>query len=145
MKAVKEIAVKLENKPGTLSQVSDLLGANGVNILGLTVRAQGKSGTLCFVCTDPARVVNILESSGYAPKEHDVLAVEVPHHPGGLNAILKALRLAGSNVEYLYTCIGCHGAGESSIVVLAVDNLKAAYDALAADWIKLYGEELYNF
>jgi hypothetical protein len=145
MKAVKEIAVKLENKPGTLSQVSDLLGANGVTILGLTMRTQGKAGTLCFVCTDPARVMNILKSAGYAPKEHDVLAVEVPHHPGGLNAILKPLSLAGSNIEYLYTCMGCRGSGDSSIVLLAVDDMKTAQEALARDWIKLYGEELYTF
>lgn len=145
MKAVKEIAVRLENKPGTLSEVSDLLGANGVNILGLTVRTEGALGTMNFVCTDPPRVVNILESAGYAPIEHEILAVEVPHHPGGLNAILKPLKLAGINVEYLYTCIGCSGADESSIMLLSVDNLAAGHDALARDWIKMYGEELYGF
>lgn len=145
MKTVKEIAVKLENKPGTLSEISDLLGANGVNILGLTLRTQGKSGMLCFVCTDPGRVTDILKSAGYAAKKHDVLAVEIPHHPGGLNALLKPLRLAGSNIDYLYTCMGCSGAGESSIVILAVDDVKAAHDTLARDWIKLYGEELYTF
>jgi hypothetical protein len=145
MKTVKELAVRLENKPGTLSEVSDLLGANGVNILGLTVRTEGAFGTMNFVCTDPPRVINILESAGYAPVARDILAVEVPHHPGGLNAILKPLKLGEINVEYLYTCIGCHGAGESSIVLLAVDNLTAAHNVLEQDWMKLYGEELYNY
>lgn len=145
MKTVKEIAVAIENKPGRLSEVSDLLAANGVNILGLTVRTAGKSGAMNFICTDPARVVNILESAGYRPSQEDILAVEIPHHPGGLNAILKSLKLASINVEYLYTCMGCSGSGEGSIMLLAVDNLAAAHDVLAREWIKLYGEELYSF
>jgi len=145
VKTVKEIAVAIENKPGRLSEVSDLLGANGVNILGLTVRTVGKSGTMNFICTDPARVVNILESAGYHAAQQDILAVEIPHHPGGLNAILKPLKLAGINVEYLYTCMGCSRPDEGSIVLLAVDDLATAYDVLAREWMKLHGEELYNF
>jgi len=145
MKTVQEVSVKLENKPGKLSEVSDLLAASGINILGLTVTTKGYAGTLNFVATDPARVVNTLESAGYSVTFQEILAAEVPHHPGGLNAILKPLKLAGVNVEYLYTCISCHGVGDASIILLAVDNLSAAYDALSKEWIKLYGEELYNF
>jgi hypothetical protein len=145
MKTVQEISVKLENKPGKLSEVSDLLAASGINILGLTVTTKGATGSLNLVATDPDRVVNILESAGYSPSSHEILAAEVPHHPGGLNAILKPLKLAGVNVEYLYTCISCHGSGEESIILLAVDNLSAAYDALSKEWITLYGDELYNF
>jgi len=145
MKTVQEISVKLENKPGKLSEVSDLLGASGIHILGLTIRSEGAAGWLNLVATDPARVVNILESAGYSITSQEILAAEVPHHPGGLNAILKPLKLAGVNVEYLYTCIGCHGSGDASIILLAADNLAAAYDALSKEWIKPYGEELYDF
>ena len=145
MKTVQEISVKLENKPGKLAEVTDLLGANGINILGLTVRTEGPAGVLHFVATDPARVLNILESAGYSASTNDVLAAEVPSHPGGLNALLKPLKLAGVNVEYLYSCIGCHGAGDGSIMFLAVDNLDKAYEALSREWINLYGEELYDF
>ncbi len=145
MKTVKEIAVKLENKPGTLSEISDLLGANGINILALTVRTEGPTGILNFVATDPMRVINILESAGYKPTIQEILAAEAPHHPGGLNAILKPLKLAGINVEYLYSCISSHGAGEETIILLGVDNLPGAHEALSREWIRLYGEELYNF
>ena len=145
MKTVKEIAVKLENKPGVLSEISELLGANGINIIALTVRTDGPIGTLSFVATDPTRVLNILESAGYAPTLQEIIAAETPHHPGGLNALLKPLKLAGVNVEYLYACIGVHGAGDRTVLLLGVDNLHAAYDALSKEWIKLYGEELYDF
>ena len=109
MKTVKEVSVKLENKPGTLSGICELLGAGGINILALTVRTDGDSGTLSFVATDPFRAVNILQSAGHSPSVHEIIAAETPHHPGGLNAILKPLRLAGVNVEHLYSCIGSSG------------------------------------
>ena len=91
MKTVKEVALRIENKPGTLSVISELLGANGINILALTVRVEGDLGIVNFVATDPSRVVNILKSAGYSPSEQQILAAETPHHPGGLNAVLKPL------------------------------------------------------
>jgi hypothetical protein len=145
MKTVKEVAVKLENRPGALSEISELLASNGINILALTIRTEGSTGTLNFVATDPARAVNILESAGYSPIIQEILAVEAPHHPGGLNALLKPLKLAGVNVGYLYSCIGSHGAGDETIILLGVDKLQAAHDALEREWIRLYGEELYNY
>jgi hypothetical protein len=145
MKTVKEVAVKLENRPGTLSEISELLASNGINILALTVRTEGPLGTLHFVVTDPTRVLNILESGGYSPTVQEILAAEAPHHPGGLNALLKPLKLAGVNVSHLYSCIGSHGAGDETIILLGVDNLAAAHDALEREWIRLYGEELYNY
>ena len=145
MKTVKEICVKLENKPGELSRISELLGAGGINILALTARTEAATGTMSFVATDPSRALNILQSSGYSPTVQEIIAAETPSHPGGLNAVLKPLKLAGVNVEYLYSCIGSAGCSDRIILLLGVDNLSAAFEALSKEWIKLYGEELYNY
>lgn len=145
MKTVKEVVLTLENRPGTLSELSDLLAANGINILALTVITDGEKGTLSFVSNDPQRVANILESAGYSPSIREILAAEVPHHPGGLNAILKPLKIAGVNVSYMYSYLGAHGPADRTVILLGVDNLAAAHDALSREWIQLYGEELYNF
>jgi len=89
--------------------------------------------------------VSILQSAGYESKVQEIIAVEAPHHPGSLHALLKPLKLAGVNIERFYSCISSHGAGDSTIILLGVDNLSAAHEALTREWIKLYGEELYNF
>lgn len=145
MKTLRELSISLENRPGALSEVSDLLGANGVNILGLTVRTETGSGYLNFVAPSPERVKNVLEAAGYNPTVRDIIAAEAPHHPGGLNALLKPLKRANVNVDYLYSCIGAVGAGEGSIVLLAVDDVPKATEALSKEWIRLYGEELFAF
>jgi hypothetical protein len=145
MKTVKEVSLKLENRPGTLSEISELLGANGINIMALTVRTEGDKGIVSMVSGEPSKVVNILESAGYAPVEREVIAAEVPRHPGGLNTVLKLLKLAGVNLEYIYSFLGAHGSSDQIIVLLGVDNVAAAHDALAREWIQLFGEELYGF
>ncbi len=145
MKTVKEIAVGVENRPGALSELTDLLGANGINILGLTMRAEGAKGFLNFIATDPTKVINILESAGYHPELVDILATEAPHHPGGLSTILKVLKKADVNIDYLYTSIDQHGLGDRTVILIGVDKLQEAHDALEKEWIRTFGEELYNF
>jgi hypothetical protein len=89
------------------------------------------------------KVATILETAGYSATVKEILAAEAPHHPGGLNAILKPLKRANVNVEYLYSVIGCQG--DRSVILLGVTDLAVAHDALSKEWIHLYGEELYSF
>jgi len=146
MKTVREIALTLENRPGRLSEISELLGANGINILALTVRTEGEVGTLHIVVPEPERVINILHSAGYSPTVQEILAAVAPHHPGGLNAILKPLKRVGVNVEYLYSCIGGQRANDGGTINSPGGRRSAkAYDALSREWIQLFGEELYTF
>jgi len=144
MKTVKEISIKLENKPGRLSALSDLLAAEGIVILALTVRPAGATGIVSFVVTDPIRVVNILEGAGYKATLTDIIAAEAPQHPGGFSAVLRALKAADVNIEYLYTCINSNFAGDRVILLLGVSDVAAAHDALNREWIPVYGEELYS-
>lgn len=55
MKTVKQIGHFLRNEPGALSEVSELLGSNGINIIGLYFKAQDKEGRLQFVANDPGK------------------------------------------------------------------------------------------
>jgi hypothetical protein len=145
MKTIKEISLKLKNRPGTLSEFCELLAANGISVLALTVRTDPQEGIVSFVPSDPSRAMNILESAGYAPSTREILAAEVPHHPGGFNTILKALKLAGVNLEYLYSFMGGYAAGDTGVILMGVDNLAGAHDALTKEWIRLHGVELYGF
>jgi len=103
--------------------VSDFLGENGINIIALSVRIQQISAR-SFVANDPEKAVNVLRSHGYSIKTTDVLAVEAPNHPGGLNAILKPLKEVSINVSYLYTCLG---TGERTVLIVGVDKMDEAF------------------
>ena len=138
---VKQISVSLENVPGKLSEVSDYLGANGINIIALSVADTADISAVRFVANDPEKAANVLRSHGYAIKMSDVLAVETPNHPGGLNAVLRPLKEVSINVKYLYTCLG---TGEKTVLIVGVDKMDEAVQVLKKNCVHMYDQELYT-
>ena len=139
---IKQISIVLDNMPGAMSHVSEILGREGVNIRAISVADTSDISTVRFVVDDPARALNILKTNGFATKETDVLAVETPDHPGGLNAVLKPLKNAGINVHYLYPHLG--RIGGQAIVILGVDKPEEAQKALQQNWVRTMGKEVYS-
>ena len=139
---VKQISLSLENIPGKFLAVSESLGNEGINIRAISVADTSDISTVRFVTDNPEKTINVLRSHGYAIKETDVLAVEVPDHPGGLKAVLKPLRDAKINVTYLYPYLG-RGESGQPIVILGVDNIREAKEALQKNWVKAFGKEIY--
>jgi len=140
---IKQISIKIPNQPGQLAKISELMGEGEVNILALFVSTTtpGGEGLMRFVADNPDKASHILASQGIEAQTDEVIAAETPHHAGGLLAVLNPLKRAGVNVEYLYPCIQ---TGEATILILGVSQKKEAVQALQKDWIRLYGQELYN-
>ena len=139
---ITQISVSLENIPGALMNISEILGREGVNIRAISVADTSDISTVRFVVDDPVKAMNILKGNGYSPRETQVLAVETPDHPGGLIAVLKPLRSAGINVHYLYPHLG--RVSNNAIVVLGVDNNEEAQKVLQQNWVRTLGKEVYN-
>lgn len=141
MTTVKEIYLVLKNEPGQLSTVSDLLGANGINIIAFYVSTVKDKGTLRFVANDPEKAINVLKTAGYKIEVNEIIACETPHHPGGMNAILKPLKSANINVDYIYPCIG---TGDITVLIMGVGSVEKALKLMQDNWIRVLGDELYN-
>jgi hypothetical protein len=140
--AIKQISITLENLPGTLMDVSERLGVEGINIRAISVAEADKTSAVRFVTDNPAKTMNVLRSHGYAVVETDVIAVEVPDHPGGLLAVLKPLKAAKINVIYLYPFLG-RGESGQPIIILAVDKTQEAVNVLKKNWVRTFGREIY--
>ena len=138
----KQISISLENVPGILSNVSEIMGNEGVNIRAISVADTADISTVRFVVDDPQKAINILKTNGYSVKETDVLAVETPDHPGGLNAVLRPLKNANVNVHYLYPYLG--RVSDQAIVILGVDKTEEAEKVLKQNWVHTLGEEIYS-
>jgi hypothetical protein len=139
--SVKQISISLENVPGKFSEVIEYLGENGVNVIALSVADAADVSAVRFVANDPEKASNVLKSHGYSVKITDVLAVEAPHHPGGLNAVLKPLKEAHININYLYTCLA---RSENAVLIVGVDNMEDAERVLRRNWVRMVDEEIYT-
>ena len=140
--AVRQISISLENVPGKLLDVSERLGTEGINIRAISVADTSDISTVRFVADDPAKATNVLRSHGYALKETDVIALEVPDHPGGLRAVLKPLKAANINVLFLYPYLG-RGESGQAIVIMGVDKTEKAMEVLKKNWVQTFGKEIY--
>ena len=141
--SVKQISISLENMPGKLLDVSERLGIEGINIRAISVADTADISTVRFVTDDPDKTTNVLRSHGYSVKITDVIAVEVPDHPGGLQAVLKPLRAAGINVHYLYPYLG-RGESGQPVVIIGVDKSEEAVSLLRKNWVQTFGKEIYT-
>jgi hypothetical protein len=139
---VKQISITLENVPGKLMDVSERLGIEGINIRAISVADTSDISTVRFVTDDPAKTINVLRTHGYYVKGTDVIAVEVPDHPGGLQAVLKPLRTANINVLYLYPYLG-RGESGQPIVIVGVDKTEEAVKVLKKNWVRTFDKEIY--
>ena len=138
---VNQISVSLENVPGKLSEMSDFLGENRINIIALSVADTADISSVRFIASDPEKAANVLKSHGFSIKTTEVLAVEAPNHPGGLNAVLRPLKEIAINVNYLYTCLG---TGEKTVLIVGVDKMEETMQVLKKNWVHMYDEELYR-
>lgn len=142
---VKQMTLQIPNKPGDMAKISALMGDAGVNILGILVSTATPdgSGLLRFVPDNPSRAFNVLTTVGRDVTTQDVIAVNTPHHAGGLLAVLKPLHECAVNIDYIYPCTS---QGKSSILILGIpeEMIPVSVSALEKNWIQIYGEELYN-
>jgi len=100
VKTVKQIELWLNNVPGQLSDISDILSDNRINIIACCyATTHEEKGLFYFVANDPDKAVNVLKSAGYKIKTKQVIACEMPHHPGGMNIVLKLLKDANINLD----------------------------------------------
>lgn len=101
-KTIRQLAVFVENRAGRLAEVSNILGMNGINILGFSIADTAGYGIFRIIVEDVDRAKDVLRNANFTVKENEVLCVDVPHEPGGLAKVLKILSEANINVEYLY-------------------------------------------
>ena len=140
--AVKQISVTLDNVPGTLSRLTNILEKEGIAVKAVLAVTAADNGTVRMVVNDPERAAAILESFGFNYEVTPVIAAEVPLHPGGINAILNPLTKAEINIHYLYTTI--NRIGKETIVILGVDKIDEAREVLRWNWIHLIEDEIYS-
>ena len=141
-KPIKQISIILENTPGALSKVSDILGKEGINIGAMSLAELTENSVIRLITDNPEKTEQVLTANGYPTKCSDVIAVETPDHPGGLNAVLKPLAAAGINVNYLYSFL--RRFGDNAILIFRVSDTQKAIEILKDNYISIVDDKIYS-
>ena len=133
-----EVTVFMENKPGKLSKVAEILGNNNIDILALDVADDGQFGILKMLTAEPEKSKKVLETAGLTVALSKVVCVEMADQPGGLLKLAKTIENIGINVSDAYGCILERGK-RAVFVVKATDDeaLKSIENAVTAAGLKV--------
>lgn len=140
--AVMQISVQLDNVPGALTKLIDILDKEDISVKAILAASSEKHSIIRLVVNHPERAAVVFESCHLNYELIPVLAVEVPSHSAGLNAIIKALSRAEINILYLYTTI--ERIGKETIVILGLDDIDKATQVLKEYWINFVGDQIYS-
>lgn len=129
LRTVEQLAIFIENRPGTLSDVCDALADEKINIYGLTVSDTVDHAVVRMVVSDTRRAIALLESRGTLVLESEVLMLENDNKPGSLSRIARALAGGRVNIEYAY--LASMPAAKKGLLILRVEDVRKAFKILS--------------
>ena len=128
--SLKQLTVFVENKQGTLVDITETLAAHDINLRALSIADTRDFGILRLIVNDNDTACKTLSEQGYLIKITEVVGVKIGDAPGKLSKALQVLDEAGINMEYLYAFMA--RTEKHAYVVLRVADNAAAEAALEA-------------
>lgn len=128
MQIAKQLAIFLENRPGTLARVCDALSEARINIYAITTSDTVDHSVIRMVLSDSRRAMLLIEEHGTLVVEDDVIMVDADNKPGSLARIAHRLADAKINIEYCYSATGPET--KKGLLILRVSDPKKALKVL---------------
>ena len=116
---MKDISVRLENRPGTLAAAAAALDRAGLAVAGVCGFAIDGRGLRHFLVDDGQYGDVLREAGAELVEERDVLVVPVDPRPGWLTRLTSRLGDAGVNIEVIYLAL------DNQLAVVPNDIAKA--------------------
>ena len=137
--SVKQISVFLENRPGTLCEMTKVLADENIDMRAFSLAETSEFGIARILVKDLYKALTVLKDAGYVTAISEAVAVAIPDVPGGLHSVIQAVADAGINLEYMYCFLG--GKSGKAYLVCKVPDAAAAETALAAGGARLVDQE----
>jgi hypothetical protein len=128
---VTQLSVFLENKPGHLEHILEILADEKINILTLTIAETSDFGVLRMLVSDTNRAVKALRDHQFTCSQTEVLVLGLEDRPGVLHQAVRSFSRRGLNIEYMYTFT--EKRDDLAIMIFRFEDPAQARAALAAE------------
>ena len=136
---IRQISVFVENQPGSMMNVTNVLTEAHVNIRAISTFDTPEFGIMRLVVDDPVCAKESLTSKGFVNRVSDVIGAELKDEKGNLNQMLKILADGQINVNYIYSFV--IRDGKAPVMVFHTDDFEKAESVLKQADVKLVEEE----
>jgi hypothetical protein len=128
MEITKQLAIFLDNRPGTLARVCDALSAAKINIYAITTSDTVDHSVIRMVVSDPGKALQVFEEHGTLVVEDDVIMLEGDNKSGSLARIAEKLAEAKINIEYCYCATS--PTAKKGLMIMRVSSAQKALKVL---------------
>ncbi len=133
--AVKQLSVFMENKPGVLANLANILAEAKIDLKAMTVADTKDFGIARMIVDDTDKALVALSAAGQTAKVREVCGFKVPDEVGGLARVLTLLGDNGISIEYMYAIVTSDS--DKAHIVARVDDNEAADKLLTENGIEL--------
>jgi hypothetical protein len=124
---LEEIIVTVDDEPGALARVGEILGSAGVNIESLSAFSYDGRGVIHLVVDDGEDAGEALRASGLRVEgSRSILTATLDDRPGELGRFCRRLTEAGVDIAAAYVMKRTGGETE---LIFAIDDIEAATKA----------------
>ncbi|MBR4288233.1 MAG: ACT domain-containing protein [Clostridia bacterium] len=138
---VHQISIFLENRAGSLSEITGLLAAKGLNLRALSIAETRDYGVLRIIADDEEKATAALLENGCILSRTPVTVISVPDEPAGLSQILTMLAQAKVDIDYMYSLF-THQDGKAYMVFRVADEEKFLEVIKESGMEAVFAEEL---
>lgn len=135
---IRQLSVLVENKPGSLMEVTSRLTEARVNIRAVASFDTPEFGILRLVVDKPEEAKEYLTTRGYVVSVHEVMGVELEDKEGNLNQMLSILADGELNINYIYSFV--IRDGRAPVMVFNTNDYERATEILRKYNVKIVEE-----
>jgi hypothetical protein len=123
-----QLSVFLDLKQGSIAELAELFGREGINFRALTLSDTKDFGILRFIVDDSDKAEEILRANHFTVVVSEVVAVEVEDKPGALGEVYRILDQKKIKVDYMYAF--SQGPSNKAVLVFSFENNEEAVKSL---------------
>lgn len=122
MDTILELFVLLEDKPGSISELTRILKKKRISIFAIGLFID----TARLYVSHPEKALKAIQENNYQAELREVLRVQLPNRQGALMDLTQKLANAKINIKYMYGTM--EENQKRGIIILEVDNTELAMD-----------------
>ncbi len=136
--AIRQFTIFLENRVGQLLEVVKRFEGTGIRVAALSINDAAECAFVRFIVSDADRGREILERSGLAIIESDLVGVELPDGQQPLLRVCTALLQAELNIIQAYPLL-VRPHGQPAVAIM-VENIELAMQTLREKGFRIITE-----
>jgi len=139
----RELNIFVENRPGRLRSVAEVLSLNKINVRTMTLADRGEFGLMKMIVDKPQEALLALQDKGFACAIKDILAIALKDKPGSFLKLADLLYTHKVNVLDAYGFV--IESSKQAVFCVEVKDPSAIKKILQKKGFDLLEDELHEF